>query len=595
MKKIFNVICYSFLIILISFQTKANVLGNMQTFAPNPDSLIFQNIHSSQTLDVNYFNVGFFGAYVRNELSTYSNLINPEFVEYKDKAATFDFIFTWGVSKNLEVTYSLPGYFSQEPDADQVRQNYISKGVNGHRLGFKYALDENRQGGFAIAGSSDISSTEDNPYIGNSPSPILNLEMVFDQKGKNDGYGFNIGYRKRTPGDAVANSYFLPISDQLIASAGYVAGLSKPWRLHAELFSSYALKKDNHPDQKYISSLEALFGAKYRIAKNWWTHGGLTFEVQPKGLAPEYRIYAGINHFFNFNGIDSEKTIARQKSSLNVEPQQIQMYTGERQAIKVRGGVEPYKFILSQDFGYYDDLNSEYVASDFPCTEQLMVRDAEGAIISVPIQVSAQLKGGETKQEPLQVLPAETSVYTGGVVQFKVLDGEGPYETSLEPARYGVFSGATLKYNAPTKAGVVSIFVKDRQGRKGRAVVKVLPIPSAGKSIVLRNLNFVFNTNQLTQASKLEMDKNLKNLMKVKIQSIIVVGHTDDIGEEEYNQELSQSRAEVVADLLIRKFELPSEQVKAVGYGESQPIASNKTVQGRLSNRRVELKIYYSK
>jgi OOP family OmpA-OmpF porin len=107
-------------------------------------------------------------------------------------------------------------------------------------------------------------------------------------------------------------------------------------------------------------------------------------------------------------------------------------------------------------------------------------------------------------------------------------------------------------------------------------------------------LNFIFNTNKLTKESNKELDKNVANLSHVKIKKIIVIGHTDNIGSDEYNQRLSQSRAETVAKILRKKFNLRDDQVEAIGYGESQPIATNNTDAGRLTNRRVELKLYYN-
>ena len=71
---------------------------------------------------------------------------------------------------------------------------------------------------------------------------------------------------------------------------------------------------------------------------------------------------------------------------------------------------------------------------------------------------------------------------------------------------------------------------------------------------------------------------------------IEVAGHTDSVGNEETNRELSQQRAEVVRQLLI-DFGVDENRLTAVGYGESQPIQDNVTSVGRAANRRVELRI----
>ncbi|WP_413943468.1 OmpA family protein [Bdellovibrio sp. HCB-162] len=593
--KIFRRFLVCFLAALtITSPAQANVLGNMQTFAPNPDSLVFQNIHSSQTLEKNYFNIGFFAAYVRNELSVYDNLVQKNFVDYKDKAFTFDLIFAWGVTRNLELTYSMPGYFSQEPDSGQSQQNFISEGINGHRLGFKYNISQEKTGGFAVAGSADLTTSVDNPYIGNSPAPIWNIEFIYDKKDRDSGYGFNLGYRKRTPGDPAATDYFLPVSDQLIASAGYVTGLTKKWRFHAELFSSYGLKKDYHPDQKYISSLEVLLGGKYRLARNLWGHFGATAEVMPKGLAPDYRVYLGINHFFGFSSKETTTTTVAKTSTLSVLPYELNLAQNEKQKITVSGGVAPYQYELSQGLGYFDETTMEYVAYDQVGDDEIIVKDAEGAVVTVPVHVRESNAAPNTSAEPLEINPSEITVYTGGVAHIKAKGGTPPYTADLSPEFFGSISSRTLKYMAPTHPGDVEVIVKDEQGQKAKALVHVVAIPKPAKALLLKNLNFIFNTSNLTKASQRELDKNLSSMSQVKIKKIIVVGHTDSIGSDEYNQELSQNRAETVAQILRRKFNLSEDQVEAVGYGETQPIATNETEQGRLTNRRVELKLYYN-
>ncbi len=67
-----------------------------------------------------------------------------------------------------------------------------------------------------------------------------------------------------------------------------------------------------------------------------------------------------------------------------------------------------------------------------------------------------------------------------------------------------------------------------------------------------------------------------------------IEGHTDSIGSDEYNQRLSEQRADAVRDYLTEQG-VPRESVAARGFGKSEPIASNDTAAGRQRNRRVEL------
>jgi outer membrane protein OmpA-like peptidoglycan-associated protein len=69
---------------------------------------------------------------------------------------------------------------------------------------------------------------------------------------------------------------------------------------------------------------------------------------------------------------------------------------------------------------------------------------------------------------------------------------------------------------------------------------------------------------------------------------VAVEGHTDSVGGDEYNQELSEHRAQSVRDYFVQQG-IPASTIEFRGFGKSQPIASNETAEGRQQNRRVEL------
>lgn len=83
--------------------------------------------------------------------------------------------------------------------------------------------------------------------------------------------------------------------------------------------------------------------------------------------------------------------------------------------------------------------------------------------------------------------------------------------------------------------------------------------------------------------------ENLADIMKqYPTSNILLEGHTDSTGPSSYNQELSKSRANAVMKVLINEFSISAERISTTGMGESQPIASNDTAEGRAQNRRVE-------
>ncbi len=101
---------------------------------------------------------------------------------------------------------------------------------------------------------------------------------------------------------------------------------------------------------------------------------------------------------------------------------------------------------------------------------------------------------------------------------------------------------------------------------------------------------FDFDSYALRYEARLDLDRVTDILLRYPETTIIVAGHTDSIGDANYNQRLSEYRAQSVANYLVSRG-VQSFRISAVGYGESMPIASNATESGRQRNRRVELEI----
>jgi outer membrane protein OmpA-like peptidoglycan-associated protein len=99
---------------------------------------------------------------------------------------------------------------------------------------------------------------------------------------------------------------------------------------------------------------------------------------------------------------------------------------------------------------------------------------------------------------------------------------------------------------------------------------------------------FAFNQSDLTPTAKSQLDAVMGQLQDASVVSIKVVGHTDSVGSDEYNQGLSERRAASVAQYLISQGVAPG-KVSSEGKGESQPVADNDSDAGRAKNRRVEL------
>jgi outer membrane protein OmpA-like peptidoglycan-associated protein len=119
------------------------------------------------------------------------------------------------------------------------------------------------------------------------------------------------------------------------------------------------------------------------------------------------------------------------------------------------------------------------------------------------------------------------------------------------------------------------------------------PEPVQSEVITLSDADevlFAFNQSDLTPTAKSQLDAVMGKLEDASVVSIKVVGHTDSVGSDEYNQGLSERRAASVAQYLISQG-VAANKVTSEGKGESQPIADNDSDAGRAKNRRVELNI----
>ena len=101
---------------------------------------------------------------------------------------------------------------------------------------------------------------------------------------------------------------------------------------------------------------------------------------------------------------------------------------------------------------------------------------------------------------------------------------------------------------------------------------------------------FDFDKAVLKPEGKAKLDELVGKLKAVNLEVIIAIGHTDTIGTKEYNQKLSVRRAEAVKAYLVSKGIEPN-RIYTEGKGLKQPIADNRTAEGRAKNRRVEIEV----
>ncbi|PSG90483.1 OmpA family protein [Aurantibacter aestuarii] len=110
------------------------------------------------------------------------------------------------------------------------------------------------------------------------------------------------------------------------------------------------------------------------------------------------------------------------------------------------------------------------------------------------------------------------------------------------------------------------------------------------KTYTFKNVLFDFDKAELLDVSIEELDKLYQHLEENKTLNITIYGHTDNVGLDSRNKELSEQRAEAVSNYFIQKG-LNPERVKWFGFGADAPLTTNDTEENRAKNRRVEFKL----
>ncbi|HQL42379.1 MAG TPA: OmpA family protein [Spirochaetota bacterium] len=195
------------------------------------------------------------------------------------------------------------------------------------------------------------------------------------------------------------------------------------------------------------------------------------------------------------------------------------------------------------------------------------------------------------KQLPMRTLPVEITndqqspLKAKATIHYKDEDGEYKQSTAVN---------AKGDITVPDKDNVEVIFESDGHVPKKVIVNKsdkqlkvVLDQIQPGKSVIIDNIHFDFDKWYIRKDSITILDKLVEMMKKNPSLIVEVQGHTDSTGDKTYNQKLSEKRADAVAEYII-KHGISPERISSRGYGETKPVASNETKEGRQKNRRTE-------
>ena len=175
---------------------------------------------------------------------------------------------------------------------------------------------------------------------------------------------------------------------------------------------------------------------------------------------------------------------------------------------------------------------------------------------------------------------------TYGAVGAVVCGAIGSRDDGVRARQYAALCGLTA-------AGVGAYMDAQERKLRDELIGSGVQVARDGDNIRLvmpNNITFAVNQSTLNTSIYRTLNSVVKVLFEYKDTVLQVAGHTDSSGAANYNQQLSERRAQSVADYLLSK-NIPADRLAIVGYGESRPIADNATAAGRAENRRVELLI----
>ena len=203
-------------------------------------------------------------------------------------------------------------------------------------------------------------------------------------------------------------------------------------------------------------------------------------------------------------------------------------------------------------------------------------------VISFSAAVMLGCAGPQTKRQEMATGGAVLGAPGGAIAGALLGDFRG--------ALWGAGIGAVVGGVAGDQAGRY-MEEQEREFERALAYERDASIRREGETLVATYKNdmlFEFDSAKIRPGAYPSLDKAARILDRYPNTLILIEGHTDSIGSEEYNMKLSLKRADAVGEYLVSQGVNP-ERIRTVGFGETEPVAANDSPGGRAQNRRVEM------
>lgn len=549
-------------LVLAPTLTNANVVGlDTQTFNPTGDQLGFVTIHSGKTIKKGILGLSLFLDYTQNSQLVYSLPISDQNqLKHRDQAMGLQTGLAYGLGSRFQIGTSMPFVLMQNPIGDQPRSVSVTKGLNSVKFYGKYNFFNSEDyGNWSVVAAEDYPNVQNDPVTGLNPSPVTDLELGWSTLTSNfQSLGANVGYRFRKPGALPDNASMFPVGNQYIYSLGFGTPINedRTRRLVTEIYGSM-LDSSNSANRIYknaqdASSMEFLGAIKTQVGLRQFFTYGATFGLIQPGLGADWRLFVGYNFYFAPGKGDTVPTTDPLLWSRNHSHSR---YT-------------PANNVTLDDSSSYDRN-----ALDQSIIDDLIKSSNPPKIVAQ--ENTSNLNRNET------VTQEANSEFTS--LQKTNLTQDIMGEVEQDSDNDGVPDGIDKCPN--TRLGAVV----DRWGCEIVTVKMVMPKPQ--ETFVLEDVLFEFNKSELSTLAYPVLGKVIRNLKKKKYKTIEILGHADAIGSQDYNYILSIKRARTVRRYLINNG-IDFQRIRIHGKGKSEPIATNKTAEGRQRNRRVVINMF---
>lgn len=561
----------------------ANIVGtDYQNFNPISSGIDFVTVQSSETLKPCLCNLGVFINYAQNTL-TYSEQfysLNSVVTDLrgrrsKDSLTYADLNMGIGLGKNWDMGIAFPFVISARSD-DPYGVSYFEKnGLTEVRLSTKYRLFGDARGGLALIGTVNLNTIQDNPFAGDKAGPTFNFEVAADTTKGKWALGGNLGYRKRNPGSPVKDANgqpktpFVPYQDSWIYSAAASYYMTQ-WdsKLIIEVLGSKSAKEVQQDTARTQEALEFLAGVKHDWSQSMAVHFGGGTKLANAQASPDFRVYAGMNYVIG--------PVCDTKPKMQQVVQEPPLPSEQSDKLELVYEPEaPIAVIIDHPVGVS------------PQTKLNM------GVTALDIEEYRWKMGPSSSTDCF-----ESSDYSRPIL--------GHFRINKDISSYPE-GGVTVCAVAKNKAGIwqsfeVPTIVQWIKGTRSDTAADVEAFPQIPPPLETRMKYELFRLSaevlfdfdkDVIQARAFADLERIANHLKVRgFTKLIIEGHTDSIGSDAYNLDLSSRRARQVKKYLQDTYGFEVSKIEAVGKGEKFPVADNGNYQGRQENRRVEFKIY---